>query len=217
MKNIKAIIFDFDGVICESIEIKDKAYFETYLPYGKEIAEKALKYHKENEGVSRVKVFPYIHKKYLNTELSQNQLDEMCKKYSQTVVKQVIAAPLVDGVENFLKNNCKNYLMFISSGTPENEMQKIVIEKQLNIYFREVYGSPDTKDIHINRIIKNYNLSPSECVFVGDATTDRDMAKKTNINFIARIKPNSLLLDENIKIMDFWNFEQIIRNLCKID
>ncbi len=217
MINLKAIIFDFDGVICESTEIKDRAYYQTYLPYGKDVAEYALKYHKENEGVSRVKVFPYIHKTLLNITLKEEELNKIVKKYSQTVVNQVINAPLVNGVQNFLEKYSNKLPLYMSSGTPQDEMRQITTAKNLTKYFKNVYGSPDTKDIHITRILNSLNIEPQQCIFVGDATTDRDMAKKKNVNFVARIKPDSLLNDESLKIFDFWDLENIIKNLCKID
>ena len=44
--NIKNIFFDFDGVIAESVSAKTDAFKEIYLPYGNEIANKVVEYHK---------------------------------------------------------------------------------------------------------------------------------------------------------------------------
>ena len=37
---IKNIFFDFDGVLAESVNIKTDAFYEMFLKYGKDIAEK---------------------------------------------------------------------------------------------------------------------------------------------------------------------------------
>lgn len=41
---IKAIFWDFDGVIAESVNVKTEAFYNLYLPYGIEIAEKVRRY-----------------------------------------------------------------------------------------------------------------------------------------------------------------------------
>ena len=58
MRLPKVIFLDFDGVICESCEIKNQAYYNSYIKFGPEIAQKALDYHLMHGGVSRVKLFP---------------------------------------------------------------------------------------------------------------------------------------------------------------
>ena len=40
MNKIKAIIYDFDGVICDSVNVKTEAFGEMYAQYGKEIQKK---------------------------------------------------------------------------------------------------------------------------------------------------------------------------------
>ena len=53
--NIKSIIFDFDGVILDSLEAKSEAFEELYADYGTSIVKKVRKYHLSNGGVSRQK------------------------------------------------------------------------------------------------------------------------------------------------------------------
>ena len=44
---IKAIIFDFDGVIAESVDIKTEAFAELYKYYGDEVVKKAIKHQED--------------------------------------------------------------------------------------------------------------------------------------------------------------------------
>mgnify|MGYP006077874289 FL=1 len=53
MNKIKAIIFDYDGVIAESVNVKTEAFAELYKPYGTDIVQKVIKHHEANGGVSR--------------------------------------------------------------------------------------------------------------------------------------------------------------------
>ena len=62
---IKSIILDFDGVILDSNNIKEKAFANLYSIYGKNIRKKVVVYHKKYHGVSRYNKIKYFHEKFL--------------------------------------------------------------------------------------------------------------------------------------------------------
>ena len=62
---VKAIIFDFDGVILESLEIKTNAFKKLYKSYGTDIVDKVAIHHLENGGVSRYEKFKIYHNQFL--------------------------------------------------------------------------------------------------------------------------------------------------------
>ena len=62
VKKKKFIVFDFDGVVLDSVEIKTNAFAEIYSEYGSEIVSKVVEYHKRNGGLSRFEKFKYYHK-----------------------------------------------------------------------------------------------------------------------------------------------------------
>jgi len=64
----KNIIFDFDGVLAESVHIKTQAFYKLYEPFGVNVAEKVVQHHKANGGMSRFEKFPYYHKILLNKD-----------------------------------------------------------------------------------------------------------------------------------------------------
>ena len=80
IKSIKNIIFDFDGVILDSVSCKTDAFYELYLPYGKTIAEKVKNYHIKNNGTSRFEKFKYWHKEYFNEIISDKKITELSNK-----------------------------------------------------------------------------------------------------------------------------------------
>ena len=59
---IKTIIFDFDGVILESIDVKTEAFKKLYQPYGSNISNKVVKNHLANGGISRYEKIKIYHK-----------------------------------------------------------------------------------------------------------------------------------------------------------
>ncbi len=208
---IKTIIFDFDGVILDSMGIKSEAFAEVYKPYGDEIVKKVVEHHEANGGMSRYKKFEYYHKNFLNKDLSEEEKKEMSQKFSEYVMSKIGDAPFVPGVIDFLENNKDRYLMFVSSGTPEYELKETIEMRGITKYFQGIYGSPRSKVEHINEILTKYKLFPQMVLFIGDGTRDREAAIQTKINFLARISyKGSPLESEEFKIYDFKNAEDVI-------
>ena len=50
---LKAIIFDFDGTLCDSLTVKEEAFAQMYKNHGNKVVETVKKYHRENLGVPR--------------------------------------------------------------------------------------------------------------------------------------------------------------------
>jgi len=182
---IKAIIFDFDGVILESANIKTEAFRDLFSDYPQKIDE-IIDYHLANEGVSRYVKFRYIYERILHKAISKDIELALGKRLSQFALPKVLGAPFVAGAKEFLDTNKKRYLFFIASGTPEKELHNIVSARGLTGCFREIHGSPRKKAEIINEVINRYGFVQSELVFVGDAESDRIAAKEAGITFIER-------------------------------
>lgn len=209
--NIQAIIFDFDGVILDSLPIKSDAFAEIYHPFGDEIAQKALAYHYEHGGVSRYEKFKYLHRTYLNQDLSETEIEALAQQYSALVKEKVIQCPMISGVDSFLESYYQEIDFFVSSGTPQAELREVAKIRNLAPFFKAIYGSPDKKIVHIERILEANSYDRSQVIFIGDATTDRDAAKACQIPFIAREDGSQLLADEKLKIENFKEFDKFLK------
>ena len=51
--DLDALIFDFDGVLADSVEVKTRAFAKLFQSYGPEIEDRVVKYHRNNGGMSR--------------------------------------------------------------------------------------------------------------------------------------------------------------------
>ena len=79
MKKIKNIVFDYDGVILNSVEIKNDAFKELVKNYNDQVKKKFVKFHLENLGVSRYKKFEFL-TNILLKEKSNNNYEKNYKK-----------------------------------------------------------------------------------------------------------------------------------------
>jgi phosphoglycolate phosphatase-like HAD superfamily hydrolase len=184
MKKVKALIYDFDGVICDSVNVKTEAFASIYQEFGEDIVEKVVLYHLEHGGVSRFEKFKYWHKLFLDIELDESQIQELSERFSALVLEKVINAPYLPGALEFIQKNSAKYLQFICTGTPENEIIFITGEKNIQSFFNGMFGSPTKKTQIINKILLENKLFPNEVVFFGDAVTDYKAALDTAVNFV---------------------------------
>lgn len=182
-----AIFFDFDGVIVESIEIKNNAFATIYEPFGDDIVSAALEHHKANEGISRLIKFRHCHKALLGIDLDDDSLYELAQTYTSIVEDRVVACDSVAGAEAFLTKHHQQIMMFVVSGTPEDELQRIAERRSLSLYFKEVRGSPKTKDAILSELLARYGLDLAKTLFVGDAMADYRAATACGVPFIGRV------------------------------
>lgn len=184
---LKAIIFDFDGVIVESVDIKTRAFAHLFRDYPDDIIKKIVKFHLDNGGISRFEKFKIIYKDFLNKNLSKEEEERLGREFSEFCYNGVLTCSYVNGAKEFLERNYKKFVFFIVSGTPHDEMNHIVDARQLRKYFKEILGTPGSKGELIKVILKKYNLKPTEVVFIGDSPTDYKGAEEAHIKFIARV------------------------------
>jgi len=183
---LKSILFDFDGVIAESVDVKTDAFralFGEQKRYVNEIAE----FHIRNGGMSRYDKFKFIYKDILKKELSKNEFHSLCDRFSELVVEKVVESSFVKGAEGLLARSASLYKLFVVSGTPQDEIRQIVKRRKIDKYFAGVFGSPETKTDLINSILKSESYYPQEAIFIGDSINDLEAAANTGTRFIARI------------------------------
>jgi phosphoglycolate phosphatase-like HAD superfamily hydrolase len=216
---IKAIIFDFDGVILESAQIKTDAFQEMFKDQFPDVVEEIVQYHKDNMGISRFVKFRHIFKEYGDRELTQGELDELGENFSQRVMDKILVAPFVPGMEEFLRGyGCeqgKPWQFFIASGTPEEELRDIVARREMDAFFAGVYGSPQEKEAIIAAIMSNFCYTIDEVLFVGDAMTDRRAAEAAGVAFLGRLTEESRVTfsDCHWTVEDFRQLADVITEI----
>ena len=183
---IRAIIFDFDGVILESASIKTEAFGQVVTGYPKEQAEAFVAYHLANMGISRHVKFRHFIEEILHEPYSEEKEKLLADTFEHIVHDRIKVCPFVPGAKDFLERNHGNYDLFIASGTPDGEMNRIVDERGLRKYFKGVYGTPRKKPEIIRLILDTSGYDRSEAVFVGDAGTDLKAAGETGLAFVGR-------------------------------
>jgi len=212
---IKAVIFDFDGVILESAGIKTAAFGKLFENEYPDQVEDIVDYHKKNMGISRYTKFKHIYKNILKKPLSKSDEEMLGKKFSTIVFDEILRAPFVPGARKFIEKRSKSFDLFIASGTPIVELAQIIKKRKLGEYFVAVHGTPENKDKIISDIMKKYNYLRDEVVFVGDAESDFIAAEKSRINFVLRLTDENKNIAKRCswKVQDLSGLAQLIRKM----
>jgi phosphoglycolate phosphatase-like HAD superfamily hydrolase len=207
------VIFDFDGVLVESVDVKTRAFAKMFEAEGPDIVEKVVDYHINNGGISRYEKFRYFYDHFLRRPMSEDRLDELGRQFSDLVVSEVVAAPWVKGAKEFLDRYHSSLEMYVATGTPHEEIIEVVRRRRMGHYFNEVIGTPPAKEEIICRIVESVNFAADEIVMVGDAPQDLAGALAAGISFVGRIdSPDSPLCnDESItKLPDLQGLSDVL-------
>jgi len=176
-------LFDCDGVILQSNQIKSNAMYQVALHFSDEkVAELFQQFHQENAGITRFIKFKYLFEILLNRRLFDDDYQQALVMFGQLCTEELIACPLTKGAEEFLLQRAGGESKFIISAGTEIELQHIFAKKGLDRLFSGIYGGPRTKFEIFSDVLACYPNSKS--IFFGDAKADYLVAKKFKIDFV---------------------------------
>ena len=181
---LKAIIFDFDGVILDSVNIKVNAFIKLFDFCSIEELKEIDAYNKTCGAVSRYNKIKFCYENILKRALNKEKLEELSNKYRELTINEVKKSPFIPGIERFLQYYQNKLDLYIVSATPPKDLNEIIREKNLDIYFKNVYGTTDSKITFIKKIIEEGKYNYDEIVYIGDSISDLIDSNSVGIQFI---------------------------------
>lgn len=183
MRNIKAIIFDMDGVIVDSQSFLDIYEYKYY----KKITNNAWtkKEQLSIHGMSIKEIHRFMKSKYkINTSLNSfiNKYDEILEFIYKHKCK------LIHGVRKLINESAKeNYKVALASSTSHKFIDKVLKRFKLKKYFNEVISGDDTPgkskpqpDIFL-LTAKKLSTKPINCLVFEDSNNGVTAAKKAGM------------------------------------
>jgi phosphoglycolate phosphatase-like HAD superfamily hydrolase len=188
----KHIIFDFDGVLAETNDIRFDGFRSLFKNHNEDLVNTLIKYARLNGGKSRYDKIRYFFENIINEAISKDKIYELALQYSQLVKQKVIDALPVRGSTEFLSQYQKEFCFAIVSGSDQDELRDVCKARGIDHFFIEILGSPLSKSLNISQLLPKKGWKKELCVYIGDSPDDLEAAKMNGIDFIGR---NSGLVD----------------------
>lgn len=182
--NYKYIIFDCDGVILNSNEIKTNAFKKLFHNYPKYLIDKIVTYHKNNGGKSRYMKIKYFYENLLKKKISEKDLINQASQYSKITLNDLKKSDFIPGLLNLLKFLKKNKkILYVVSGSDEKDLIKIFKYKKINTFFEKIKGSPKDKIKNFKEILPLAS-DRKKSIYIGDSEYDFISSNSMGLNFI---------------------------------
>jgi phosphoglycolate phosphatase-like HAD superfamily hydrolase len=186
MSEIKVILWDFDGVILNSNEVRDRGFEEVLRDFPKEQVAKLLSYHRKNGGLSRYVKFRYFFEQIRGEKISSEEINKWAAKFSEIMLRKLKNKDLLFAETNkFIEENFQKYTMYIVSGSDQKELREICKDIGIEKYFKSIHGSPTAKNKLVEKLLKDNKYEKKQCVLIGDSINDYEAASINSIYFFA--------------------------------
>jgi phosphoglycolate phosphatase-like HAD superfamily hydrolase len=177
--------FDFDGVICDSVGIKENM-LATMLCHEFDL-ENYLTYLRNKRGESRlIKVTNLLSE--LGHELSENELAHFLHVYGVEITNKIAQREfsislIMRRLLNILE---KQQRLKIISAAPREEIILILEANNIEVASANIMGNENAKADHMDRLLHGYEAQ--DCVYIGDTFKDQKIALERGLNFIGFVK-----------------------------
>lgn len=169
---MKLVIFDFDGVIADSLDLQVQSVnkFSDNYNYQKIDSVKIFKDYSMREVIEKIRI-PKIH------------LITVIRKVKKESGKNYGEVKLFKGIRNVLMKLSKKYCLVILSSNQENTIKNFLKRNKLDNVFSAIYTPKGLFDKHLvmDRIIKRFNAAKQEVIFIGDEQRDIEAGKKSGV------------------------------------
>lgn len=207
--NPKIVVFDFDGVLADTIKIKGNVFATLFKDHGLRIKKFANKFHLENVGLNRKKKFIKISEQFGKYNINEKELEKLNKEFNSTYSRFYKKIKINLDFINFIKKNKNKYKFYISSTAPKKEIKSILKFNKFKKFFIKIYGSEISKESALKQILKKNKTNKSNIIFIGDSKHDLNAAKKTNIFFIS-YKFKSISYKKNVFLSSSKKFARVV-------
>lgn len=184
VNDYSVILWDFDGVILDSNNIRANGFRHIFKNYDQDHVNKLIDFHDRNGGLSRYEKIDYFFNDILGERITLSEKNNYLRRFTNYCKKKLCNKKLLiqDSLE-FIEKKYKNFKFHLVSASDEKELIYITSRLEITDYFISIHGSPDTKTININNILNDNNYKRANCCLVGDSINDKQAALNNKISF----------------------------------
>lgn len=184
MKAYDFVVFDCDGVVLQSNQVKSNAFAAALDGEPTDAVAAFVAYHKAHGGISRYQKFAYYFEHMQPREDAKAATQQALEKYAAIVQNELLHCPLIPAVEQYLQQlNQAGIPCAINSGGDEQELHGVFATRGLTQYFQYIFGSPTGKQENMQRL-KALGFMQGAGVMFGDSKSDWLAAQAFGLDFV---------------------------------
>jgi len=185
IKRYKTLVFDCDGVVLNSNQLKIEAYFDVAMQYGadEKEARALVDHHVKLGGISRYPKFEYFLREIVKKPVTEAAMQSLLDDFGREVKRRLADCELAPGLSD-LRLATRDVRWMIISGGDETELREIFIARGLDSLFDAgIFGSPANKDeILVRELARGNIVQPA--LFLGDSRYDHIASKRAGLDFV---------------------------------
>lgn len=182
---IKAVIFDIDGTLVDSVDLHAQAWKETFKEYGKDVPYEQVR-HQIGKGGDQL--LPVFFSREELEEFGEEMEEHRSNLFKREYLPRVRAFPQVR--ELFERIRADGKQIALASSAKEEELKTYKKIADIEDLVEEEASSDDAEkskphpDIFKAALEKLGGIKPSEAIAVGDTPYDAEAAGKTGLSTI---------------------------------
>lgn len=180
------LIFDFDGVLADTNEIRIQGFQMIFQNYPADEVAQMLAFARRNGGVSRYDKIRHFFNHIRGEDIDEDQVNRWAQEYSLAVKQAVIDAEPVAGSLAFLERYHRRFPFGLISASDQAELRDVCRQRRIDRYFVEILGSPAEKIENIQRLLNGQGWKADQCLFIGDTQNDLSAARRAGVDFLGR-------------------------------
>lgn len=182
---VRIIAFDFDGVVLESVSVKDQAVFDLFEGISAEQRRQVLDIHRSNPGIDRRRRINLLLTEGLGWQAAPEEIDRLLDRFSGLACQGLLDCPEVPGIRDFLET-VKAIPLYIVSAAPGAEVRAVARARGFSRYFKDILGTPPLKAEILAEIVRRENVPAESILFIGDKISDYRAAENAGVLFAGR-------------------------------
>jgi phosphoglycolate phosphatase-like HAD superfamily hydrolase len=181
------VVFDFDGTLVMSNQLKYDAYFALFpadAGHRRTIRDVLSRQYEESRFVILDSIVAATGSTPSRAGDRRDLVARLAGEYGRIVTEGAKTCPERPGAGALLRELAATVPLYLASTTPETALREILEHRGWLGFFRAVHGYPTRKTDALRRTFADERIIPSDALLVGDGDSDRRAADEAGCVFL---------------------------------